>query len=215
MTKKILITIVFAFILMISLASAGVGLKITQGDIKINEGQEGCITPEAYNPFPTGTNVQVVISDELKDVLTEYDSEIKYLPPETSSAEALPIKLCFKVPEVYQRSYLVGKVIDKVDCTNQPMKEYKGDIILESTPGGTDGAGAGGSATRMSVSQPLVVRVACLSSGWDFTFAYAFAAFLSAGIVGLVLYRRFRTPKDVRLKKKMAKLQAEMKGMKK
>lgn len=211
---SVLLAVFVSIIMFSSLVSAGIGIVSYEGSLMPLEGQEACLIVGAYNPFETGTNVVVSVSDELKDVLILQDAETKYLPPHTSSKEAIPLKFCFKVPKVYDRQYMLGHVVSKLDCTDQPMKEYKGDVALESTSVSDAAGGVGGSATKMSVSQPFIVRVKCAPYGWDYTVLYVIVAFLSAGITGLILFRRYRKPKSERLKEKMAKLREEMRKSK-
>ncbi|MBI3623717.1 hypothetical protein HY212_06600 [Candidatus Pacearchaeota archaeon] len=212
--KMIFIVVFVVGMLSMSMLSAGIGIVSYEGSVMPLEGQEACLIVGAYNPYETGTNVVVSVSDELKDVLVLQDAETKYLPPHTSSKEAIPLKFCFKVPKVYSRQYMIGHVVSKLDCTDQPMKEYKGQVVLESTSVSDSTGGVGGSATKMSVSQPFIVRVKCNPYGWDYTILYVVVAVLSAGMVGFVLFRRYRKPESVRLKEKMAKLKEQMKRSK-
>ena len=212
--KMIFVIVFLIWILSLSMLSAGIGIVSYESSVMPLEGQEACLIVGAYNPYETGTGVTVSVSDELKDVLIMQDAEAKYLPPHTSSKEAIPLKFCFKVPKVYSRQHMLGNVVSKLDCTGQPTKEYKGQVILESAPVSGSAEGIGGSATKVSVSQPFTVRVKCSPYGWDYSFLYIIVAVLSAGIVGFTLFRRYRKPKSERLKEKMAKLKAEMKTSK-
>jgi hypothetical protein len=201
-------------LLLCSFASAGIGIFVKQQSLMLNEGEEGSLSVGAYNPYSTEGNVQVSVSEELQEVLVMKDADIKYLPPYTYSQDAIPLNFYFKVPKVYTRQYasipLIGKAIDKLECT-EPIKEYDGEVIIESVPLENSLTGAGGSAAKASISHEMTVRVACNPYGWDYSVVYITVAVLSVGIIGLVLFRRYRKPKDQRIKEKMAKLKAELK----
>lgn len=211
--KKLLLFVIMVG-LCISLASAGIGIFVKQQSLMLNEGEEGSLSIGVYNPYSTEGNVEVGVSDDLKDVLVMEEAEVKYLPPYTSSQNAIPLSFYFKVPKVYTREYssipLIGRVIDRNLC-NEPTKEYAGEVVVKSMPLEKGMSGTGGSATTMEISHPMTVRVACNPYGWDYTIVYSVAAFLSAGIIGLVLFRRYRKPKEQRIKEKMQKLKDEMK----
>ncbi len=204
------------FLVVISSVSAGVGIKMGVSSLLVGEGEEGCVEVGAYNPFSSGTNILIGVSEELKEVLTLQEAETKYLPPETSSSNAIPMKFCFKVPgDVYERDYKIsGRFIDKLDC-DEEQKVYEGEVILSSVSSSSDSGGIGGSATQMSVSQPLRVRVSCNPYPWDYTLLYIFIAALSVSVVSFVLFRKYRKPKAERIREKMKKLKEEMKKSKK
>jgi len=210
------IVVLFVVFVSLSVVSAGLGIYTDKNSLLVNEGESVCINNiKAYNPFPTDTYAMISVSDELQGVLTNQEVDEKLIPAGTSSSNAIPMEFCFKVPDnVYEKQRapipLVGNVIKKIDCTGQDMKEYAGEVILQSTPGPA-GSDYAGSATVMSVSTPLNIRVKCKDQKWDLIPVYVFVAVLSAGIIGLILFRRYRTPKAQRMKQQMAKLRKEMK----
>jgi hypothetical protein len=217
MTNKINLALAVIFLLLFSIPTilGGIGIKSYQESVLANENEEACVVVGAYNPFPTGTTVEVSVSEELEKVLVLQEAENKYLPPFTSSDNAIPLNFCFKVPEVYSRDYAIaGKFIDKLDC-DEPQQVYEGEVVLESVAGGDGGGGIGGSATKMSVSRPLRVRVNCSPYSWNYTPAYLLGALISILIIGFVLFTKYRKPKEIRIKEKMKKLKEEMKSSKK
>ena len=206
-------------LLSFSLVSAGIGIRSDQTSIVVKEGESACIeSVSAYNPFATVSRVIISVSPELQEVLIEQSAEEKLIPAETSSANSIPLKFCFKVPNnLYEKDYasvpLVGNVIDKIDCTDKDIRTYSGEVILESVP--SDSKGGYGSATMMSVSTPLNIRVTCPDTGgWRYTKLYLIVAILSAGVVGFILFRKYRRPKSQRLKERMDKLKEEMRKSK-
>lgn len=209
---------IFAVILFLaSYVSAGIGISVTANSILVEEGKQGVYTVGAYNPFNEPTYVTVLPSDELSGVLIKQSAQQKLVPAGTSSENAIPLSFEFKVPQVYERETKLLGLAKKVDCTSQDKVSYEGEVVLQSVPGSDDSTGFGGSATVMAVSTPLTVRVACKDThGWDYTLAYVVVAVFSAGVVGMILFTRYRKPKSERLKEQMKKIRDEMrKGRKK
>jgi hypothetical protein len=211
--QKLLIGL-FIGIVSFTLVSAGIGIKSYQDSVLLNEGEEGCVTVGAYNPFPTETNVVVGLSDSFKEILTEQEAETKYLPPGTSSNDAIPLKFCFKVPKVYAREYasvpLIGRAIDELKCT-EPLKVYEGEISLQSIPVENQINGVGGSSTKMSVSRPLRIGVNCNPYPRNYMPLYIAIALVSVLIIFFVLFMRYRKPATERDREKLRKLQERIK----
>jgi hypothetical protein len=205
-----IIFLLLGIILFSSLVSSGIGIKKYQESMLVNEGQEACIAVGAYNPFPTGTNVIIGVSDGLKDVLVLQEAEKKYLPPDTSSDHAIDLKFCFKVPEVYHRDCsIAGKFICKLDCT-EPQQVYSGEIFLQSVPSPLSVGGTGGSTTTMSVSQDMRVRVACTPHSRDYTLIYVVVAVICAIVIFTILFRKYRKPRVERDREKLKKLRVQL-----
>lgn len=219
--KKIFCFLIIA-LFFISFASAGIGIKSTQRTFIFDEGGRNCIeSVSAYNPFDTATMATIGISEELQEVLVEQSAEERLIPAETSSDNSIPLKFCFEIPDsVYIKQELgvpiLGNVVGgKIDCAGQPEKEYSGEVVIQSIPvAGAGDSGFGGSSTVMSVSTPVGIKVRCVSQGYDFTIVYIAVAILSAGVVAIILFRRYRKPKSERLREQMKKLRDEMKKSK-
>lgn len=215
--KKIIVFL-FVSVFLISLISAagGVGIKYSQQSAKIPEGAKTCMTYSVYNPWEDDTYVKIKVSEGLQEILTLQETEAVKIPAHTSSSEAIPVEFCFEVPKVYDREYqmegvpILGRAISKLDCPSDTFT-YSGEVLVQSVASPFSVSGSGGSATQMVVGAPLNVRVECMAYNWDYTFVYIVVAFLSAGVVGLILFRRYRKPKAQRIKEKMKKLRAEMK----
>jgi len=205
------ILIFLLIILLISFISAGIGIVSNAASLTVKENEESCITSiGAYNPFTTDSGVTISVSDELKGILIQKSVDTRLIPAGTGHDNAIPLKFCFKVPEVYHRDYAIaGRFIDKLDCT-EGQKVYSGEVILESATTGDASSGMG-SATKMAVSTPLNVRVACNPYGWNYSLVYTLAIFLSVSVIALILLRKYRKPKEERIKEKMKKLKQELK----
>ena len=204
--------LVLMLLVLTSLVSAGVGIKWEQESALVNENEKTCLTYKVYNPWPEESYVTIEVSDEsgeIKEILTEQESEEKLVPANTASSEAIPIKFCFKVPKIYKRDCWVGNFICKQEC-NEEQKIYEGEVSVKSVPPPTEIGGAGGSATSMAVSAPLRIKVRCNAHSRDFTLIYIVLALISALVIGIVLYRRYRKPASERDKEKLRRLQEKI-----
>ncbi len=208
--KKQLAIILGMLILALPLISAGVGLKWSQESVAVNEGKKACLTYSVYNPWPEESYVKIIVSDSLQEVLTSQESEEANVPSETSSSEAIPLKFCFTVPYIYQRSCLIGDYICEQSCEEE-QKVYAGEVIVESIPNPIGTTGTGGSSTAMSVSAPLNVRVICTAHGKNFTPIYVLLALISLTVVLILIVKKYRKPKIEREKEKLRKLEGRIK----
>jgi len=208
-TMKIFLGLI-VFIMLFSFVSAGVGIKWTEESVLIDEGKEACLTYYVYNPWDEDSTALISLSENLLGVLTMQETETKFVPAQTSSNEALPIKFCFKSPKVYPRNCLIGdELICEQQC-NAEQKVYTGEVLISSVPGDS----TGGSSTRMVVSAPLRIRVKCVPHGRDYTLVFLVLAIMSLIAIILLLKRKYGKPKTQRLKEEMQKLRTEMKKSK-
>lgn len=187
MKLKILFWI-FLFLFFISYISAGVGIKWEQESFIMNEGEENCITYGVYNPWPEDSSVIIELSEELKNVLLSQKSETKVVPAFTSSSNALPIKFCFKLPKIYPRDCVLGSFGCKQECSGE-QKIYEGEIRVKSVP---NIDGVGGSATTMSVSAPLRIKVNCNESLRDFNFIYGILGIFSLILIIFLISKKYK-----------------------
>lgn len=204
--------IILALFLMQSV-SAGVGIKWEQESFLVNEGAKTCLTYSVYNPWPEDSNVQIELPENLKSVLISQEAEIKLVPANTASTNAIPIKFCFKVPEVYAKECLIGGFLCKQECKEE-QKVYSGEVSVKSVPGNTEITGSGGSATQMSVSAPLKLKIICNPHPTDFSLAYIILAIIAAIVIAVILSRKYRKPESERKKEKLQNLKEEMKKLK-
>lgn len=207
--KRKALLFVLMFFVGVSFVSAGVGIKSYQESLLLGEGEKGCLNVGAYNPFVTDTYVLVGVSEELQEVLTKQSADTKLLPAKTSSDDALNLEFCFKVPRVYSRDCLVGDFICEQTCT-EDQKVYEGEVFLQSVPAPTEIGGTGGSSTKMSVSHPMRIRVACEAHSRDYTLVYVLVALICAIVIAWTLFSKYRKPKAQRDKEKIAKLKADL-----
>jgi len=199
-----------------SFVSAGLGIGYSSQSFMAEEGKTFCLDYyKVYNPWDDDSYVTVDVSPELKEIVIKQETESLLVPAQTSSKEAISLnQFCFKVPEVYEREYLIsGMAIapDKLSCDGQEQKVYEGEIVVTKAPAPIDASvGAGGSATQSSISAPLKIRVPCNAYSWDYTSLYVALAALSGIVIFIVLFRRYRTPKLERDRARLAKLKAEI-----
>jgi len=215
MKKGVLSLIVlFLALAMTSFISAGVGIKWSQESFLVNDGEETCLTYSVYNPWPEDSYVQIVLPENLKNLLIMQEAETKLVPANTGSVNAIPIKFCFKVPKVYAEECLIGDFLCKKEC-NEEQVVYEGQVSVKSVPGETTMTGSGGSATEMSVSAPLRLKLNCNAHPTDFTLLYLVLAIVALLGIIIILFRKYRKPEQARKKEKLAELREEMKKLKK
>ena len=214
MNKKVFLILGIALILVMPLISAGVGIKWSQESLIVTEGEKTCMTYSVYNPWPEESYVLIDLSDELKSVLTSQEAETKLVPANTPSSAAIPVQFCFEIPRVYERDCWFSGYICKQECKEQP-KSYSGEVLVKSVPPQTTISGAGGSATQMSVSAPLNLKISCVAYPREFTLVYVSAAAIALIIILILLIKKYRKPKIERDKEKLRKLQAQIKKEKK
>jgi len=198
--------LVFVFMLIVPMVSAGVGISWDRESSLVPENTKTCLTYKVYNPWEEDSYVQIKVSDALTDIIKSAESETKFVPKQTSSSEAMPVTFCFKTPKVYARDCLIGdSLICKQTC-EEPMKLYQGEVEVielseeEAKIGGT----AGGSATQMSVSAPLRVRVQCIPHDRNYSAVYVLIALIAGILLALNIMKQKKKSKR-KAKKKSSK----------
>jgi len=211
MKKEVIITFVGVVlaIVLLQLASAGIGIKWEQESFIVNENEKTCVTYSVYNPWPEDTSVRIELADTLKDVMVSQEAETKLIPADTSSADAIPLKFCFKVPRVYGQDCLVAGQLCKQECGEQPV-EYTGEVVVKSVPIETKMSGAGGSTTSMAVSAPLRLRIECNAHPRDYSLIYIILGIISLIVILVVLYRKHRKPESERKREELESLRERM-----
>ncbi len=185
--KKSVIPLAVLFVLVLSvvpIVSAGVGLKWSQETALVPEHSNVCLTYGVYNPWPTTSYIKIQLSDSLKNITTSTTSnQVDKIPAYTYSNSTIPVKFCFETPTVYKENCLLfGALLCSQNCS-QPMKEYSGQVeVHEVSSSNLSSGGSGGSATAMSVSAPLKVKVQCIAHGTDYSIVY-----LVVGIIALII----------------------------
>lgn len=175
--------ILIIFLLIFPIVSAGVGISWNKESSLVPENTKTCMTYKVYNPWPEDSYVKIRLSDELMQIVSYVESEEKFVPEHTSSAEAIPIEFCFKTPRVYTKDCLLfNKLICKQECT-EPQKVYEGEVeVIQAESKELLKSGAGGSATALSVSAPLRIKVQCFAHSRNYSFVYLVIV-LIAGIL--------------------------------
>ena len=197
-------------LLLTSFISAGVGIKWDRESSLVNEGEKTCLTYSVYNPWPEQTYATIESSEELKGILISQESETKLIPANTASSQAIPIQFCFKTPEVYERDCWLGNLICEQKC-GEEQKVYAGEVIVKSVAPPNQIGGMGGSATTMSVSAPLNIKVRCNAHSRNFTLIYVLLIMISSTAIGLMLYNKYKKPKLQRDKEKLNRLKKKIK----
>ena len=200
--KKAVINFVVLGILAVSIlqfASAGVGLRWTQETALVPENSNVCLTYGVYNPWPTDSYVKIQLSDSLQGIVASTSGEVDSIPAYTYSNNTIPVKFCFRTPQVYKQDCLVAGLLCSQSCS-EPMKVYDGQVeVVEVSESQLNSGGSGGSATQMSVSAPLKVKVECIAHGTDYSLVY-----IVVGLIALIilLWRWLKHKKQSKGKKK-------------
>jgi hypothetical protein len=170
-----------ATLFLISIVSAGVGIKWDRETYLVYQNERTCVNYSVYNPWPDETSATITVSDNIKEILLSQEAEVKSIPAQTSSENAIPLQFCFEVPQVYQKDCLVGSMICEQKC-EEPQKVYSGEIL--ATEGGS--LAGGGSAATMSVSAPLTLKVVCTPYNRNFTLVFVVIAIIA--VLGIIYY---------------------------
>jgi hypothetical protein len=205
----ILLAVLFSCMLSVNLVTAGVGIKWDKESLLVNEGDKSCMTYSVYNPWPEDSYAMIELSKELQGVLTLQEAETKFIPANTKSTDAIPVKFCFEIPQVYQEDCLVSNYVCKQDCTEE-QKVYLGEVVVKSTAPPKEIGDTGGSTTSMSVSAPLTLKIRCNAHARDFTLVYSVLAVIALIVILALIYRKYRKPKLARDKEKLKKLQEQI-----
>jgi hypothetical protein len=203
--KKVIEFLVLAvsFIFLMNLVSAGVGIKWDKESTMVPEKTKTCLTYFVYNPWDSDVYTRIELSEELQEIVKSQENEVKLIPAGTSSSQSIPVEFCFKTPNVYERDCWIGdSLICKKEC-NEEMKIYSGEVLArEVSESEFTGSGSGGSATQMSVSAPLKVRVQCVPHSRNYSLIYATIALIAAILLAINIIKEKRKYKDVKKKKK-------------
>jgi hypothetical protein len=177
---------ILAFMLMLvsPLVSAGVGISWDRESSMVPENEKTCLTYKVYNPFGKDVYAEVSVTEEFDEIMKSAQSEIKLIPSQTSSSEALPVQFCFKTPRVYERDCLLLDALICEKTCDEEMKVFEGNVVVRevTNPSARDGQG---SATQMSVSAPLRVRVQCIPHDRNYTFVYIVIALIASILLAI------------------------------
>lgn len=206
---KSMVSLVLLLMILMPIVSAGPGLKWSQESILAPEKDTSCLTYSVYNPWPRDSYVQIGLSEELRNITKSSESETKFVPANTASADAIPVEFCFKTPSIYTEDCLIGDFLICEQTCSEDMKVFEGKVeVMELSEEEAKIDGAGGSATQMSVSAPLRVRVQCVPYDRNYGVVYALVA-LIAGILLWINVSRKKSKKNPK-KKSREELKKEL-----
>jgi len=175
--------IVFIFVMLIMFSSfvlAGPGVKWSQQSIIVEGGSKSCMTYSVYNPWQKDSYLKVSLSDDFDgfDIFSKFEKQ--FVPAHTMSDDAIPVEFCFKTPKICKDDcWLFNKFICKQDCP-ETRKEFTGKVIVKEVS--DPSLEGGGSATQMSISAPLTVRIDCVPHSRNYSLIYIFIG-LIAGVL--------------------------------
>lgn len=183
MNKRILVfVLVLLLFLNISYARKGVGIVVNSQSEVVEENREVCINYGIYNPWDEDVRAALETEGEINQILSNYKSEERLIPAGTLHNNALTVKLCFGVLDVYKDDCLVGNLLCEQKC-EQPQVIYSGDVaVIEKSAQGQDSTG---SQTSLGVSAPLTIKVNCQKSPRNYTPLY-FALFIIVLIIFVI-----------------------------
>ncbi|MFA5953204.1 MAG: hypothetical protein WC812_01295 [Candidatus Pacearchaeota archaeon] len=188
--------------LILPLATAGVGVKWSKESSLVSENSKVCMSYDVYNPWPQDTYATISLSPELMEIIDYIGSDIVFLPNETSSTNAIPVEFCFKTPKVYEKDCWVGDVFFcKQDCLEE-MKTYEGEVLVMETSPDQSSQSAQGSATKMSVSAPLRIRVQCEAQNRNFSALYVLVGLIALILLIINLVKNKKSKQNKKIKKK-------------
>ncbi|MDP3966382.1 MAG: hypothetical protein Q8Q04_02535 [archaeon] len=200
--KKVVISLFVMFLLALSLlsfTSAGVGISWDQETALVPENSDVCLTYGVYNPWPEDSYVKIQLSDSLQEIIAYSEGEIESIPKYTFSNSSIPVKFCFRTPSVYQKDCLLFNSLLCSQSCEEEMKVYSGQVEVVEVSESQLGNG-GGSATTMTVSAPLKVKVNCLPHTTDYSLVYAVIGILALLILAWRLFWANRAKKKVKKK---------------
>ena len=182
-------------LIILPFVSAGVGISWDKETSLIPENTKTCLTYKVYNPWPEDSTVQIQLSEELMVIANYIESESKFVPKHTPSKEALPVEFCFKTPRVYTKDCLLfNKLMCKQECT-EDMKIYEGEVEVIEVGNQNVAGGSGGSATAVSVSAPLRVKVQCVAHSTNYSLIYIIIAIIAAILLAINLLKKKKKKK--------------------
>lgn len=165
-----------------SFVSAGVGISWSQESVLVPENEKTCLTYKIYNPWEGDVTAEIKVSDSLRPIIEGMRSETRVIPAQTSSDEAIPVTFCFKTPVVYEKDCAFGSMFCKQEC-GMEMKTYEGEVEVLEVVSDDVIVGSSGSASEMSISAPLRVRVQCIPHGVSYRPLYALIAVVAVAFL--------------------------------
>jgi hypothetical protein len=189
--KRLLLLVILVLALVAPVeARKGVGIVWDSQTEMVNEDTTHCLTYGIYNPWDEDVTALLDVSGEIANVLEDRESTPTLIKAHTYHGEAIPVKLCFLVPRVYEHDCLIGGSVCEKECTEESVS-YKGEILVKEQKEGAIAA-ASGSVTALGVATPLTLKVACSPHDRDWTGVYGLGAGLVVILIALLIAARVR-----------------------
>lgn len=185
MKKRCLLAIIFLIALLFIptvMARKGVGIVWNTETELVDAGSTHCVEYGVYNPWDESVNVELTVSDELKDVVLSQESEVKLVQADTTHDKAVPVEFCFKVADVYEKDCLLGAALCEQRC-DQEQVVFEGTI--QASEKSERSPESSGSSTALGVSVPLKLKVRCTPYPRDWTALYILIIVLA--LIGLII----------------------------
>ena len=166
MKRVVLFLIIFLLFLNVTHARKGVGIVVNSQSELLDENKEICIDYGIYNPWDEDVKAALETQGDINSILSNYKSEEKLVPAGTTHSNALPVRLCFRVADVYKDDCLLGNLLCEQKCES-PQVSYSGEVtVVEKAQ---QNQALTGSQTNLGVSAPLAIKVKCQKSPRNYT----------------------------------------------
>ncbi len=192
-TLKLLIILLISLATVSSMVNArkGVGILWSTETVVVNENEERCVEYGLYNPWDEDITVNLETSKEINEILKTKDVDTVNIVAFTTHENSIPAKLCFDVPEVYEKDCLIGNVLCEKRCDQEPIV-YGGEIIVSEKPTATQN---GGSSTSSSASSRLNVKVNCTPEARNLIPLYLVIIVILVIVIASMLYQKRKIQK--------------------
>lgn len=195
-------------ILIFPIVNAGSGIVYDSEIVNLPEEATSCIEYKVYNPWDRPTNIKVSARGDLESIVLDS----KTIPVEANvfHEEAIPLELCFKIPDLYEEDCLFWKIGCKREC-NEEKVEYKGDVVaLELSDSSSSGTG---SQITGAVTAPLTIEAKCEAQDRDYLSILGVVGMIIFSIVSVLIWNNSRAPPEERKKKKAERLRKKEKEL--
>lgn len=185
----IILVLLIVFLSFTVQARKGVGLVWDTQTAIVYENSEHCVRYGIYNPWEDDVNAILSVSDELKDVIINEDSEEKLITAGTFHEYAVPMEFCFKIAKTYEEDCWIPGLFCKQECNIDPV-QHEGKVIAMEAPSEGGSGSIAGSATSLGVSVPLKLKVKCKEHAREMTPLYILIIVIVLIIIGTILWKR-------------------------
>jgi len=187
-------------ILMIPAVDAGVGIVYGVERAEIEEELVTCVAYGVYNPWEDNATVKVSARGEFANFTME--SETVDIPSRTKHQDALPIDICFDIPETYEKECLFWKIGCKKECGEEV--QYQGEIVASEVV--EYAGGVTGSKVTGAVTAPLTLRINCKETERDMVSIAGLIGLVIFAMLSVLVWHHHREPISVRRQKKAERL---------